>query len=58
MRKMFKQGLIDRLHDPAALTEDGARWRWKSGAASSPDHLREQVEAQGGFVHQYDAAHD
>jgi hypothetical protein len=58
MRKMFKQGLVDRLHDPAALTEEGARWRWRSGAASSPDHLRELVEAQGGSVHQYDAAHD
>jgi hypothetical protein len=34
MRKMFKQGLVDRLHDPAALTEDGARWRWKSGGVA------------------------
>jgi hypothetical protein len=58
MRKMFNQGLVDRLHDPAALTEDGARWRWRSGAAGSPDHLRDLIEAQGGSVHQYDAAHD
>lgn len=58
LRKLFKQELVDRLHDPAALTEDGARWRWKSGATSSPDHLRELVEAQGGSVHPYDAAHN
>ena len=58
MRKMFNQGLVDRLHDPAALTEDGARWRWRSGAASSPEHLGHLVVAQGGSVHQYDAGHD
>jgi hypothetical protein len=58
LRKLFKEGLIDRLHDPEALTEDGARWRWKQCAASSPDHLRELVEAQGGSVCQYDAAHN
>jgi hypothetical protein len=58
MRKLFKQGLVDRLHDPAALTEEGARWRWKSDAALSSDHLRQQVEAKGGSVQQYDACHE
>jgi hypothetical protein len=57
LRKMFKQGMLDRLHDPEALTQDGARWCWKSGAATSSDHLRNLVEAQGGKVNQYDAGH-
>jgi hypothetical protein len=55
LRKMFKQGLIDRLHDPETLTEVGALWRWKSGSPRSSDHLRELVESQGGKVNQYDA---
>ncbi len=57
LRKMFEQGLLDRLHDPNAITELGALWRWKSGSACSSDHLRDLVVAQGGKVNLYDAGH-
>jgi hypothetical protein len=55
LRKLFNEGLVERLHDPKSLTEEGGRWRWKNDATQSSDQLREQIEAEGGSVVQYDA---
>jgi hypothetical protein len=58
LRKLCEEGLIERLHNPKSLTEEGGRWRWKSDATQSSDQLREQIEAQGGSVIQYDVVED
>lgn len=54
LRKLCTEGLVERLHE----TSNGevGRWRWKSGVVPSSDHLREQLEAQGGAFQQYDAS--
>jgi len=58
LRTLFEEGLVERLHNPRCLTEEGGRWRWKDGTADSSDDLRAQIESQGGSVVQYDAAED
>jgi hypothetical protein len=54
LRKLCTEGLVERLH----VTSNGevGRWRWKSGVVPSSDHLRAQLEAQGGAFQQYDAS--
>jgi len=54
LRVLYENKLLDRLHDPHALTGDGARWRWKSDKSTSSDALRADVEARGGTVLQYE----
>jgi len=54
LRKLFDQGLVDRLHNPKSLTEEGGRWRWKTDSTQSSDQLRAQIEGKGGSVVQYD----
>jgi hypothetical protein len=56
MRKLYEQKLVERRHDPKALTEERGRWRWRSDVAASPDHLQRLIESTGGKVLQYSGA--
>jgi hypothetical protein len=58
MRKLFDQGLVERLHNPRCNTEEGGRWRWKTDSTQSSDQLREQIEGKGGSVVQYDGGEE
>lgn len=58
MRNLLDAGLIEALHDPHSVIAEGARWRWKSDAVLSSDHLKTLVEAGGGEVQFYDASHE
>lgn len=53
LRTLVENGLVERGHKRS--TVEGGRWRWKSDAALSLDHLKEQVEAAGGSVRECDA---
>lgn len=55
MRELVRRGLVERLHKKKFNGADG-RWRWRSDAAPSVDHLRAQVEAEGEEVQQTDAS--
>jgi hypothetical protein len=56
LRKLCTEGLVERLH----LTSNGevGRWRWKSGVVPSSDHLKAQLEAEGGAFQQYEAVEE
>jgi hypothetical protein len=56
LRTLCKEGLVERLHVPKAEGVAG-RWRWRSAAVPSSDHLRAQLEAEGGAFQQYDDSH-
>jgi hypothetical protein len=58
LRKLFFQGLVERLHNPRRNTDESGRWRWKADSTQSSNQLREQVEGNGGSVVQYDAVED
>jgi hypothetical protein len=58
MRNLLEEGLIEALHTPDSVIAEGARWRWKSDAVLSSDHLKMLVEAGGGEVQFYDASHE
>jgi hypothetical protein len=55
LRTLCKKGLVERLHAPKSEGVAG-RWRWKSDAVPSSDHLRAQLEAEGGAFQQYDVS--
>lgn len=58
LRVLYREGLVERLHDVQARTGDFGRWRWKVDASQSSDELRAQIEALGGSVVQYDAVEE
>ena len=57
LRDFLRDGLVERTLGPR-LTGAGGRWRLKSGAVPSPDHLREQAETRGAGTQEYDAFHE
>ena len=54
LKRLRAEGLVERLHDPIHFTEEVGRWRWKSDADLSQDHLRAQAEAAGVAVRESD----
>jgi hypothetical protein len=52
LRRLCTEDLVERLH--SSSNGEVGRWRWKSGAVPSSDHLKEQLEAAGGAFQQYD----
>jgi hypothetical protein len=57
LRLFLKSGLVERIR--VSMTNgEVVRWRWKSGAVPSSDHLREQAAARGAEVPEYDAYHE
>jgi predicted DNA binding CopG/RHH family protein len=57
LRLYLKSGLIERIRVPM-INGEVVRWRLKSDAAPSSDHLREQAAARGAEVLEYDAYHE
>ena len=57
LRLFLKSGLIERLREPR-VNGEVVRWRLKSGAVLSSDHLRELASARGAEVLEYDAYHE
>ena len=57
LRLYLKSGLIERIRVPM-VNGEVVRWRLKSGAVLSSDHLKEQAEAKGAEVLEYDAYHE
>ena len=47
-----EEGLIERLHDPAAQECEYGRWRWKPEAATQLSELRQAAEATATAVTQ------
>lgn len=50
LKRLTDRGLVERLHDPLALTGEAGRWRLKSDDAPSLDHLQARAEASGAAV--------
>jgi hypothetical protein len=57
LRLFLKAGLIERVRGAKANGADD-RWRLKSDAVLSSGHLKEQAEAKGAEVLEYDAYHE
>jgi hypothetical protein len=58
LRRLAKRGIIEPMHDQTeAATVEAGRWRLKTDPVVSLDHLRVQIEAQGGEVRVSDVAH-
>ena len=54
LKRLSYEGLVERLHDPNNFNGEVGRWRWKSDADLSQDHLRAQAEAAGVAVRESD----
>lgn len=57
LRKFLKAGLVEQVRG-SRLNGADDRWRLRSGAVLSSDHLKEQAAAQGAEVLEYDAYHE
>jgi hypothetical protein len=57
LRKFLKAGRIEQIRG-SKLNGADVRWRLKSGAVLSSDHLKEQAAARGAEVLEYDAYHE
>jgi hypothetical protein len=50
LKHLVKEGVVERLHDPLSPIAEVGRWRLKTDAALSVDHLKAQAEASGTSV--------
>jgi hypothetical protein len=57
LRKFLKAGRIEQIRG-SKLNGADVRWRLKSGAVLSSDHLKERAAARGAEVLEYDAYHE
>jgi hypothetical protein len=58
LRRLAERGILEPMHDQTeAATVEAGRWRLRRDPVLSLDHLRVQIEAEGGEVRVSDVAH-